>query len=61
MSTIISLLNIQAEAQNNPMIENILLDAAGRVRSMRVLYDKLYHSEIKTALNIKEYSPWLTK
>jgi hypothetical protein len=48
MSTISGLLNIESETAKNFPIKNILQDSAGRVRSMMVLYDKLYRSENKS-------------
>jgi len=59
MNTISGLLSLQANDQENAEIKNTLLDSAGRVRSMMVLYDKLYRSEINSSLSIKEYLPSL--
>jgi PAS domain S-box-containing protein len=60
MNTIFSLLTLQEDAvQKNPAIKSILNDAAGRVQSMMVLYDKLYRSENTTTVSIKEYFPAL--
>ena len=59
MNTIISMLTLQADAQNNPINKNILSEAASRVESMSVLYDKLYRSENDTSLSLKEYLPAL--
>ncbi len=62
MNTIFSLLTLQEDAiQKNPAIKSILNDAAGRVQSMMVLYDKLYRSENTTTVSIKEYFPALIK
>lgn len=59
MSTISGLLNIESETAKNFPIKNILQDSAGRVRSMMVLYDKLYRSENKESISVKEYFPQL--
>ncbi len=55
MHTVLSLLSIQAMNQENPVVQNILTDAAGRVKSMMVMYDKLYRSEDTGEASLKEY------
>jgi two-component sensor histidine kinase len=57
MYNIGALLNMQANAQEDPAAKSVLFDAAGRVQSMSVLYDKLYRSEFSTAVSLKEYFP----
>lgn len=57
MNTIYSLLRLEANTQENHSQKSILLDAANRVRSMMLLYDKLFRSENKESLSIKEYFP----
>jgi PAS domain S-box-containing protein len=59
MSVIHGLLTMQANAQKDPAVKSILQNAAGRVQSMLVLYDKLYRSEKMNAVSIKEYLPAL--
>jgi len=59
MNTIIGLLILQADEQENSLTKSVLHDAAGRVRSMSVLYDKLYHCENNNSVSIKEYLPSL--
>jgi len=59
MNTIFGLLTLQAAAQENQASRNILNDASGRVRSMMVLYDKLYRAENESAVSMKEYLPAL--
>jgi two-component system CheB/CheR fusion protein len=59
MNTIYGLLSLQADDQDNIETKNILLDSAGRVRSMMVLYDKLYRSEVNSSLSLGEYLPTL--
>ncbi|PKL17167.1 MAG: hypothetical protein CVV49_12620 [Spirochaetae bacterium HGW-Spirochaetae-5] len=59
MNTITSLLSIQAEDQDDPITKNVLLDAAGRVQSMKILYDKLYCSENISEMSLHEYLPYL--
>jgi len=55
MGTISSLLHLQAESQESEALGDILNDAAGRVQSMMVLYDKLYRSEDFCDLGVKAY------
>ncbi len=57
MYNIGALLNMQANAQETPAAKSVLFDAAGRVQSMSVLYDKLYRSEYTGAVSLKEYLP----
>jgi two-component sensor histidine kinase len=57
MYNIGALLNMQANAQDDPAAKSVLFDAAGRVQSMSVLYDKLYRSEHVSAVSLKEYLP----
>ena len=59
MNTIISLLRLQANTPKNASAKEILLDAASRVYSMQILYDKLYQSENKNQISIKEYFTFL--
>lgn len=59
MNTIFSLLRMEANQQENSLQKNILLDASSRVRSMMLLYDKLYRSENKEVISIGEYFPVL--
>ena len=59
MNTIYGLLKIQAVAQKNKEANDVLQNAAGRVLSMSVLYDKLYRSEDNGAISIKKYLPAL--
>ena len=55
MNIILSLLALQANEQEDPAIKKILQDASGNVRSMSVLYDKLYRSETINEISVKEY------
>ncbi|KQC03155.1 MAG: hypothetical protein APR54_09655 [Candidatus Cloacimonas sp. SDB] len=55
MAVVKSLLNMQANEQDNPVCRNILQDAASRVQSMVILYNKLYRSETYSELSIKEF------
>ncbi|TGM48093.1 PAS domain S-box protein [Leptospira biflexa] len=59
MNTIYSLLKIEANSQEDKAHKTILLDASNRVRSMMLLYDKLYRSENTDAISIKDYFPIL--
>jgi two-component sensor histidine kinase len=55
MNTITSLLSLQAKTMKDPSPIAALDDATARVRSMGMLYDKLYRSEIFNELSIKDY------
>ncbi|HMV44912.1 MAG TPA: PAS domain S-box protein [Leptospiraceae bacterium] len=57
MLTILGLLTIQSSRLENQTIKNILLDAAGRVKSMMILYDKLYNTEDNGNISLKTYLP----
>jgi len=59
MSTIKSLLTLQAKLQDNPNVQKILYDSAARVQSMVVLYDKLYRSHAFCELNVRDFLPSL--
>lgn len=55
MSTIFNLLMIQSNKQNANEAKAVLLEAAGYIRSMIVLYNKLYHTEIEKSISNREY------
>jgi PAS domain S-box-containing protein len=55
LNSVISLLSLQANAQKDSAIKEILLDASGRIRSMMVLYDRLYRSKSVGEIAIKDY------
>lgn len=57
LNTIYSLLNLQASAHNDPSASAVLHDAAHRVRSMMLLYDKLYRAEHVTEISARTYLP----
>lgn len=57
MGTIFGILNLQADAQSDETMKNILVDASCRVQSMMTLYDKLYRSRNATEIDISEYLP----
>ncbi|TGL87219.1 response regulator [Leptospira congkakensis] len=57
MSSIFTLLTLQARAQSESSVQTILYEAAGRVKSMIVLYDKLYHSETDNTVSLQDYFP----
>lgn len=61
MNAVYGFLFLQAEEQTVQVCRGILNDAASRVMSMMVLYDKLYRSEDHSGLNIKEYLPQLVR
>ncbi len=55
MTTIYSLLSMQADEDPNSSIRTVLSDAAGRIKSMMILYDKLYRSDNTAMLSAREY------
>ncbi|HUX50403.1 MAG TPA: PAS domain S-box protein [Spirochaetia bacterium] len=59
MNTMASLLSLQAGAVSDPVAIEILQDAQGRLRSMSVLYDKLFLAENLIDMSVKEYLPTL--
>jgi PAS domain S-box-containing protein len=59
MGLIYSLLSLQASAQSDDGNRAILSEAAGRVQSMLVLYDRLYRSEKFYELSIQAFLPAL--
>ena len=61
MNTITSLLNLQADLQEDLSAQIALQEAASRVQSMMVLYDKLYRSQDFSSVSLQEYIPALLK
>jgi len=61
MSVLISMLSLQAGEPSDKTAQSILTDAAGRVRSMMLLYDKLYLSRNFSDLDINEFLPQLVE
>lgn len=61
MLTIYSLLEIQADSLNEPAAISALKDASNRVKSMQLLYDKLYLSSNFSNMPMKEYLPTLVE
>ncbi len=59
MNTIGSLLSLQAQTFKDPLAIEALEDAKNRVRSMAILYDKLYRSADFSELSVKDYVPTL--
>ena len=59
MNTVYSLLMLQADSHEDPSVKKVLLDAAGRVHCMEILYAKLYRSEFTGKVELKEYLPVL--
>jgi PAS domain S-box-containing protein len=57
MNTVYGMLYMQAEELEEQKSRSIIKDAAWRVQSMMLLYDKLYQSESINELNIKDYIP----
>ncbi len=61
MALIISLLNLERSYLQDPEAIKALETAEGRIRSMEVLYDKLYRSETIQSVSMKEYLEALVK
>jgi len=59
MGTMYGLLTLQADAQKDTAAKAVLEDAARRIRSMTMLYDRLYRSENFAEMSIKEFLPSL--
>lgn len=55
MNTISSLLSLQSSAMSEPAAISALADAGNRIRSMSMLYDKLYRSVDYSGLSVKDY------
>lgn len=55
MNTMIGLLSLQARKMGNPTAAGALMEARSRLRSMGVLYDKLYRSENLNEVSMKDY------
>jgi PAS domain S-box-containing protein len=59
MSTIHSLLNLQAATMKDPLGVTALEDAGNRIHSMMLLYDKLYQSGGLGGISMSDYLPAL--
>jgi PAS domain S-box-containing protein len=59
MNTIASLLSIQAQNLKEPAAVSALQDAKGRVKSMMVLYDKLFQTTESRVVSLQNYIPAL--
>jgi PAS domain S-box-containing protein len=59
MNTVYGLLMLQAESLKEHTVISALEDAASRVQTMMVLYDKLYQTENFKAISSKKYFPLL--
>ncbi len=55
MNTIYSLLSLQADASGESAVVSALEDAKSRVRSMLVLYDRLYQPDVSGEQSIERY------
>jgi PAS domain S-box-containing protein len=55
MTTMVSLLSLQADMVPDPQASAALQDAKGRLQSMGVLYEKLYRSDDVHALSARDY------
>ncbi len=55
LGSVNALLSLEAEAQEDERTKSILNDAARRVRSMEILYDKLYRSDNHGELGLSKF------
>ncbi len=55
MNTIVSLLSLQAMSMKDAAAREALEDASRRVRSMKVLYERIYQSPIFGSMSIRDY------
>lgn len=59
MNTVYGILYMQANELGDPLCADIIKDAASRVQSMMLLYDKLYRSETHHEIDANSYLPQL--
>ena len=59
MGAVMGMLMIQQAKIKDDISKQILIDSANRIKTMEVLYNKLYLSDNKAALSIKSYLPSL--
>ncbi|MFW5745552.1 MAG: histidine kinase dimerization/phosphoacceptor domain -containing protein, partial [Spirochaetota bacterium] len=55
MTTVLNLLTLQATSSDSPRVTSALHDAANRVRTMVVLYDRLYRSANSEPTEVGSY------
>jgi len=55
MATVLALLSLQASRQHDPVLSNQLEEAANRIHSMLVLYDRLYRTSDFRNLGLDAY------
>jgi two-component sensor histidine kinase len=61
MNTVMNLLSLQADTTTEEATVSSLRNAVARMKSMSILYDKLYRSDNLTAMSIRQYLPFLAK
>lgn len=55
LTSIGSILSLQAQSSNNPEVQLTLNDAIGRINGMQILYERLLISNEYTATSVKDY------
>lgn len=55
MQIISSLLNLQSQYVHEPKTRDILMDSQGRIKSMSMVHEELYHSPDLSSIKFKEY------
>jgi PAS domain S-box-containing protein len=61
IGTMMSLLSMQSSSTEDPRVAKALGDAENRLRSMSILYDKIYRSANLRRMSIKDYLPRLVE
>ncbi len=61
MQTVTSLLQLQANASEDPYIIQTLEEANNKLKSLGILYDKLYRTHQIRQLSLREYLPTLVR
>ncbi len=61
MQTVESLLTLQAQASEDPYVIDTLEEAKSRLRSLGILYDRLYRTQQIQHLSLKQYLPRLVR
>ena len=57
MNTVINLLDLQADAVPDTVAATVLRNAIGRLKTMSILYDKLYRSDDLNSMSVQKYLP----
>lgn len=61
LQVVTSLLNLQAEAAQDPIVQKSLTESSARVKSMALIHEMLYQTEDLSSIDMKSYSNNLLK